>query len=107
MKEAMRLGADFIRSAIRGGGAVLVHCHRGISRSPTLALAYLIEEQQRPAEPLFESMRSQRRSIDPNLSYWMMLQEWERLVLPPHVVQSRSSSASRVTPSPRPLSRAG
>jgi len=106
MKGALRTGVDFIRSAIRGGGTVLVHCHRGISRSATLAMAYLVEEDQRPAEAVFETIRAKRPVVDPNLGFWVALQGWEKAVLPPRLIRSRSSR-SVASPSPRPLSRAG
>jgi protein-tyrosine phosphatase len=32
----------WISNAIRGGGSVFIHCWAGISRSPALAMAYLI-----------------------------------------------------------------
>lgn len=110
MQSVLREGVDFIRTAINGGGVVLVHCHRGISRSVTLVMAYLIEMEQRSAESVFDSIRAKRRIADPNLGYWCTLQEWEKLVLVPRLPRQRS--ASRLSPfpltgSPRPLSRAG
>lgn len=105
MQGALRAGVDFIRAAIDQGGVVLVHCHRGISRSCTLALAYLVESLQRPAEVVFEQLRAARRIVDPNLGYWCAIHEWERLVLPAVLVRPRSRALA--TPSPRPLSRAG
>lgn len=114
MQSVLREGVDFIRAALKDGGCVLVHCHRGISRSCTLAMAYLIEEEQRSADIIFESLRSKRRVADPNLGYWCAIQEWEKHVLPPRLVRARSSSSiprssphPLATASPRPLSRAG
>lgn len=104
MQEVIQLGVNFIREALQSGGHVLVHCHRGISRSCTLAMAYLVESQQRPAEAVFEAIRAARRICDPNLGYWCALHEWEKRVLPPQLRRSRSRLG---TPSPRPLSRAG
>ena len=40
----------FIEGAKESGGAVLVHCHEGKSRSVTLALAYLMRSQVRSWE---------------------------------------------------------
>uniref|UniRef100_A0A7S2E2U7 Protein-tyrosine-phosphatase n=1 Tax=Haptolina brevifila TaxID=156173 RepID=A0A7S2E2U7_9EUKA len=118
MQSVMREGVDFIRSAMQERGTVLVHCHRGISRSCTLVVAYLIEAEQRSAESVFEGIRSKRRIVDPNLGYWCALQEWEKNVLKKHVLppqlhrQRSASRLSRDSPqlfphTPRPLSRAG
>ena len=38
---------DFIDAAAAAGGAVLVHCHEGKSRSVTLVLAYFMQTQVR------------------------------------------------------------
>ena len=90
MQEALGTGVEYISSAIASGGTVLVHCHRGISRSATLAIAHLTRATQQPAELVFEQMRTKRRVIDPNLGYWVALKEWERRVLPPPVLRVHS-----------------
>jgi len=111
MQTALRTGVDFIRQAHQQGGSVLVHCHRGISRSCTLVMAYLVEALQQPAEKVFESLRAARRVCDPNLGYWCAMQEWERAVLryklPSRPRSGLGGARPLGTPSPRPLSRAG
>lgn len=111
MQEALGTGVEFISHALSSGGTVLVHCHRGVSRSATLAIAYLVRALQQPAEVVFEMLRTKRRVIDPNLGYWISLTEWERRVLPPALLRARSSNNSPMTPmgdfGVRPLSRAG
>jgi len=105
MQEALGQGVEFIAQAHAAGGTVLVHCHRGISRSATLSIAYLVRSTQQPAETVFEHLRTKRKCIDPNLGYWVALKTWERRVLPPAMLRARSSFSS---PTPvRPLSRAG
>ena len=81
MKEALTDGVAFIHGAIEGGGRVLVHCQRGISRSCTLAMAYLMWAQRLPAEAVFVELRHARRVADPNLGYWCSLKDWEQHVL--------------------------
>mmetsp|Transcript_41949 Transcript_41949/g.110534 ORF Transcript_41949/g.110534 Transcript_41949/m.110534 type:complete len:380 (+) Transcript_41949:52-1191(+) len=108
MQAVLRVGTDFIRLAHEQGGTVLVHCHRGISRSCTLAMAYLIETTQQTAESVFDSVRAARRIVDPNFGYMVALKDWERSVLRNRPRSSTSGGArSQATPSPRPLSRAG
>ena len=94
LPHAFKVGVEFIHSAVQSGGTVLVHCQRGISRSCTLAMAYLIWALQRPAEDVFEELRQLRRCCDPNLSYWCALKEWESAVLPVHRCPSVSSMLS-------------
>ena len=94
LPHALKVGVEFIHSAVQSGGTVLVHCQRGISRSCTLAMAYLIWAHQRPAEDVFEELRQLRRCCDPNLSYWCALKEWESAVLPVHRCPSVSSMLS-------------
>ena len=98
MQGALNAGVAFIRQGIASGGAVLVHCHKGISRSATLAIAYLVATTHTPAEALFEQMRTRRRIIDPNLTYWTQLIEWERKHLPPSVLARQHSSSASSTP---------
>ena len=78
MPAALAEAAAFIRDAHGAGGTVLVHCHRGISRSCTVAMAYLIAERRCTAEAVFDELRRARPVCDPNLGYWVTLKEWER-----------------------------
>ena len=48
----------FIEGAAAAGGAVLVHCHEGKSRSVTLVLAYLMQTQARGLSPARPHRRS-------------------------------------------------
>ena len=122
MQSALTRGTDFISSALESGGTVLVHCHRGISRSPCLAIAYLVRSTMQPVTTVFEKMRARRHVIDPNFGYHLALQEWERRVLPPALRGGRSSPLPRMPTPPmlsdspmrsterrsvRPLSRVG
>lgn len=81
MGDAIRDGVRFMHAAIETGGAVLVHCHRGISRSCTLAMAYLIWADRLSADEAFEELRRARRVCDPNLGFLCSLKDWERQVL--------------------------
>jgi len=66
----------FIDSAKRANGRCLVHCRRGISRSPTVVIAYIMQTTGRT----YEESKSQVqgcRYICPNLGFHDMLQEWK------------------------------
>lgn len=81
MGEAIRQGVSFIHDAMqKGGGAVLVHCNRGISRSCTLVMAYLIWSKGQTADDAFVQLRKARPICDPNLGFRCVLKEWEEQV---------------------------
>ena len=40
--ESVLFGIRMISEAVRSGGRILVHCHAGISRSPSMVAAYLM-----------------------------------------------------------------
>lgn len=60
---------------------VLVHCSAGISRSPTLVLAYMMKQHHLPLDEAFEKMRKLRQIVDPNVSFICQLREWEKSLL--------------------------
>ena len=99
MHTALASGVDFIERALASPCArVLVHCHRGISRSCALAMAYLIKAERKSAEEVFSNVRRARRVCDPNLGYWCCLKEWERLTL--RTGGSSAAGAASTPPSP-------
>lgn len=57
---------------------VLVHCAAGISRSPTLVLAYMIKKYHFSLDDAVKKMRKLRSIIDPNLSFIGQLRCWEK-----------------------------
>jgi len=60
-------------------GAVLVHCQAGVSRSPTIAVAYLIKNF--PSMSMLDAYRfvkSRRSIISPNLNFMGQLLEFEK-----------------------------
>lgn len=78
---ALTQGVAFIRDALASGGVVLVHCHAGISRSCSVAIAYTVWKQKGiSSEDAFEVIRKSRTQCDPNLSYMCALKDWERSV---------------------------
>lgn len=57
---------------------ILVHCSAGISRSPTLVLAYMIKKYHMKLDEAFQKMRQLRTIVDPNISFILQLREWEK-----------------------------
>ncbi|XP_029977988.1 dual specificity phosphatase DUPD1-like [Sphaeramia orbicularis] len=64
--------ADFIHTALSQKGKVLVHCARGISRSATLVLSYLMITQNLTVVAAVKTVR-QHRNILPNVGFLKQL----------------------------------
>lgn len=60
---------------------MLVHCEAGISRSPTICMAYLMRSRRLRLEEAFEIIRQQRAIISPNFSFMGQLLQFEAEVL--------------------------
>jgi hypothetical protein len=68
--------------ALRSGdNNVLVHCSAGISRSPTLVLAYIMKKDHITLDEAFDKMRKLRQIVDPNVSFIIQLREWEKTIM--------------------------
>lgn len=70
---------DFIEKARRRGGRVFVHCVKGISRSPTMAIAYLMWYKRIGMYKALDFIRQARPVVDPNAGFIFQLTEWEHL----------------------------
>ncbi len=56
---------NFIDSAIENG-SILIHCYGGISRSPTIIIAYLIKKHNKTFEHAFNLLKELKPDIEPN-----------------------------------------
>jgi protein-tyrosine phosphatase len=71
----------FITQARRAGdGNVFVHCRAGISRSATVVIAYLVQEEHWALREAIDHVRAARPSVAPNLGFLMMLMSIEHRV---------------------------
>jgi predicted protein tyrosine phosphatase len=70
---------DFIEDARQNSGKIFVHCVKGISRSPTMAIAYLMWLKQIGMHKALEFVRQARPIVDPNAGFIFQLTEWEHL----------------------------
>jgi len=61
----------------RKSGAVLVHCHAGISRSPSIAIAYIMYKQQNSFEAALALLKSKDALYQPNEAFVTQLRSWE------------------------------
>ncbi|KAK8741224.1 hypothetical protein OTU49_002565 [Cherax quadricarinatus] len=67
----------FIDDARQAGARVLVHCQAGVSRSPTIVIAYLMKHTRMTMVDSYKYVKSRRLIISPNLNFMGQLVEWE------------------------------
>lgn len=55
---------------------ILVHCEKGISRSGTMIIAYLMRKQRLPLEQVLTDVRTKRSKIKPSANFMDQLEIW-------------------------------
>ncbi|CAI5721301.1 unnamed protein product [Peronospora destructor] len=69
---------DFIERARKCGGRIFLHCVKGISRSPTMAIAYMMWYKNIGMREALDFVRQARPIVDPNAGFIFQLTEWEQ-----------------------------
>jgi len=64
----------FIDKAIKRG-AILVHCHAGFSRSPSIAIGYLMSREHMSFEDAFAHVKSKDSMVEPNDGFIQQLKD--------------------------------
>ncbi|NXV40426.1 DUS5 phosphatase, partial [Uria aalge] len=72
---------DFIDYVRRTGGKILVHCEAGISRSPTICMAYLMKTNKLRLDEAFDYIKQRRSLISPNFGFMGQLLQYESEIL--------------------------
>ena len=72
---------EFIDLAKSNSSGVLVHCQAGISRSPTIAVAYLMKHYPMAMADAYKFVKTRRSIISPNLNFMGQLWEFEQGIL--------------------------
>ncbi|KAG8199479.1 hypothetical protein JTE90_009327 [Oedothorax gibbosus] len=62
----------------RQEGCVLVHCNAGVSRAPTIVIAYLMNRKKMTLKEALALVKSVRASIRPNDGFMKILEEYEK-----------------------------
>ncbi|KAH9507363.1 dual specificity phosphatase 12 [Bulinus truncatus] len=70
---------SFIDQAREGGGAVLVHCQAGISRSSTVVASYIMQKLQVRKDKALEIIAAARHFVRPNDGFQEQLQLFENM----------------------------
>ncbi len=79
----------------RADAKVLVHCEVGVSRSATLAIAFLMKSQGKGFLETFYQVRSKRPGVLPNIGFASQLQHFEHKLLPDVSTKGELSSLAR------------
>lgn len=58
-------------------GVVLLHCNAGVSRSASIAIAYLMANEKIPFDDAFNRVKSVRPSVQPNAGFLVQLKEYQ------------------------------
>lgn len=79
LRSVMCICVEFIEAARKAGTHVLVHCRVGVSRSSTIALAYVMAHLDLNLAESYLLVRSRRLNIliQPNLLFFWELRGWE------------------------------
>ncbi|XP_077416005.1 uncharacterized protein LOC144045071 [Vanacampus margaritifer] len=67
----------FIDAAMSSGASVLVHCAAGISRSPALAVAYIMYSSGMDLDRAYRFVKERRPTISPNFNFLGQLQHFQ------------------------------
>ncbi|KAL1453542.1 hypothetical protein MTO96_043745, partial [Rhipicephalus appendiculatus] len=78
-------------------GCVLVHCLAGVSRSPTVAIAYVMRHLGLSSDDAYRYVKSKRPSISPNFNFLGQLLEYERELRGEAVPPDRGWSLCRLS----------
>ncbi|KAG9508715.1 Dual specificity protein phosphatase 7, partial [Fragariocoptes setiger] len=68
----------FIDEALASKSNILIHCKAGISRSPTVAIAYMIRAHQCSLALAYHHVKCRRQQISPNLNFMGQLYAYEQ-----------------------------
>lgn len=69
-----------MEAAVRAGGACLVYCKNGRSRSASVSTAYLMRHRGLDLARAFQTVRSARPVAEPNPGFWSQLQRYEAVL---------------------------
>ncbi|TFK74748.1 phosphatases II [Pluteus cervinus] len=88
---------EFIDTAIRFGGRVLVHCNGGISLSPSFVVMFVMQHYQLSWEDALHLVQNRRYCISPNGGFLTQIKEYEAIYKANLAVASYPS-ATRTAP---------
>lgn len=70
---------EFMQEALQQPGTkVMVHCKQGVSRSPTIVMAYLMKVKKFSSTKAYDFLRLKRPEIGPNPGFVQQLQNYDQ-----------------------------
>lgn len=84
---------QFIEEAKHYGG-ILVHCHKGVSRSATFVIGYIMRKMEMTYEEALEYVRSIRPVVAPNEAFTAQLKSYEDILRSNREKETSSSNSS-------------
>lgn len=85
---------QFLDKVRESGGCVLVHCLAGISRSATVAIAYVMKCLKMNSDEAYRYVKSKRATISPNFNFLGQLLEFEKQLQKDFVLELKPESTS-------------
>lgn len=73
LSEFVETAIEKVESIRRKGGRILVHCNAGVSRSATVAIAYLMKAEAMTFAEAYDFVKSKRPCIQPNAGFMKQL----------------------------------
>ena len=77
LKQYFDEAFQFIDEALQNDSKVLVHCQAGVSRSPTIVIAYLMRRHRQRMNDAYARVREMRPIVAPNLIFMSQLMDFE------------------------------
>lgn len=84
---------DYFEDVREQGGRVFVHCSKGVSRSNSLVIAYLMWREKLSFEDAFQRVKAARGVTNPNMGFACQLLQFQKRV---HAIPASPSSVLRM-----------
>lgn len=77
-------------------GNILVHCHKGVSRSATIVIGYLMMNNKMTLSESFNHVKSCRQIVNPNMAFWEQLQDYDLIQQEKNNAEIQSEELSKI-----------